>query len=148
MIRYFLLISLTVVCLTLGGLALNGHTPTTAQEPDTLPPNNLTPLMRMKLERSKSILEGLALEDYAKIAQNARGLKLLSTEAGWNVIQTKEYGEKSRDFRRSADLIAEAAEKKDVNRATMGYVALTVSCVECHSYMRKYQAGLIDRDAE
>lgn len=116
--------------------------------PPVAPPNNLTPLMRMKLERSKAILEGLTLEDYDKIANSARAMKLLSTEAGWNVIQTKEYAEKSRDFRRSADLIAEAAEEKDVHRAAMGYVALTLSCVECHSYMRKHKADSMKLDSE
>jgi hypothetical protein len=104
------------------------------------PPTNLTPLMRMKLERSKLILEGLSLEQFDQIATNARSLKLLSTESGWNVIQTAEYASQSEDFRRAADLIAEAAADKDIHRATMGYVALTVRCVECHSYMRKHRS--------
>ena len=34
-------------------------------------------------------------------------------------------------------LIVDAAEEKDLGRATLGYVALTVRCVECHSYMRR-----------
>lgn len=107
------------------------------------PPANLTPLMRMKLERSKAILEGLALEEFDKIANNARALRLLSTESGWNVIQTKEYALQSRDFQRAADLIAEAAGDQDIHRAAIGYVALTVRCVECHSYMRKHQVELM-----
>ena len=97
----------------------------------------LAPLMQMKLDRSKSILEGLALEDYEKIAKNARALRLLSLESGWTVLQTEEYTEQSKDFRRNAELIAEAGADKDLGRATLGYVALTVRCVECHSYMRK-----------
>ncbi len=102
-------------------------------------PNHLTPLMQMKLDRSKAILEGLTTEDYGKIASSARALRLLSTESGWNVIQTEEYQAQSRDFQRTADLIIDAANDKDVHRATLGYVALTVRCVECHSYMRKHR---------
>lgn len=102
-----------------------------------LGPNQLSPLMRMKLERSKAILEGLAMEDFDKISSSAQALRLLSLESGWNVIQTEEYATQSRDFRRTSQVIAEAARDRDLGRATLGYVALTVRCVECHSYMRK-----------
>lgn len=106
------------------------------------PPTNLAPLMRMKLDKSKAILEGLSLEEFDKIAANARSLKLLSAESGWNVIQTAEYAAQSRDFKRAADMIAEAADDNDIHRATLGYVALAVRCVECHSYMRKRNVEL------
>lgn len=97
----------------------------------------LTPLMRMKLDKSKEILEGLTVENFDQIARNARSLKLLSMESGWNVIQTEEYASQSSDFRRTCDLIEKAALDKDMGRAALGYVALTVRCVECHSYMRQ-----------
>ena len=102
--------------------------------------SNLHPLMQLKLEKSKQILEGLTLEDFEKIGRNARSLRLLSTESGWNVIQTEEYATQSRDFHRTCDLIAEAAQEKDISRATLGYVAMTVRCVECHAYMRKHRS--------
>jgi hypothetical protein len=70
-------------------------------------------------------------------------MKLLSMESGWNVIQTKEYTTQSRDFRRTCDLISEAAAEKDMSRAALGYVAMTVRCVECHTYMRKHRIQLM-----
>ncbi len=120
------------------GLATTGARTLEAAEP--APPGvseQFTPLMQMKLEKSKHILEGLALEDYQQIAKNARALKLLSMESGWNVIQTEEYALQSREFRRAVDRIVAAAEAEDVHRATLGYVSLTMRCVECHSYMRR-----------
>ena len=111
-------------------------------------PTKLSPLMRLKLEKSKEILEGLALEDFELIGKNARSLKLLSMESGWNVIQTKEYETQSRDFRRTCDLIAEAAADKDMGRAALGYVAMTVRCVECHAYMRKHKTELTKLEAK
>jgi hypothetical protein len=107
--------------------------------PEVQSPRELLPLMQLKLEKSKEILEGLALEDFEKIGKNARSLKLLSLETGWNVIQTEEYATQSRDFKRTCDLISEAANEKDMGRAALGYVALTVRCVECHAYMRKHR---------
>ncbi len=127
-------------------IAMGG--PAKSDPPDEIsdtPKSNLHPLMQMKLEKSKTILEGLTLEDFEKIGRNARSLKLLSTESGWNVIQTEEYATQSRDFQRTCDLIAEAAEEKDISRATLGYVAMTVRCVECHAYMRKHKAEQADR---
>ena len=101
----------------------------------------ISSLMQMKLDKSKAILEGLAMEDYKAIASNSRALRLLSLESGWNVIQTPEYTKQSGEFKRATDLITEAAEKKDLGRATLGYVALTVRCVECHIYLREHQSG-------
>ncbi|WP_390173930.1 hypothetical protein [Rhodopirellula islandica] len=128
------------------GLALQADPP--SDDASSHRTTKLTPLMRLKLEKSKAILEGLTLEDFDQIASNARSLKLLSTESGWNVIQTREYAEQSRDFQRATDLIAEAAEEQDIHRATMGYVAMTVHCVECHSYMRKHRNELIELPRE
>ncbi|NND97273.1 MAG: hypothetical protein HKN47_08100 [Pirellulaceae bacterium] len=108
-----------------------------AADPPKKPASKVSPLMYMKLDKSKSILEGLTLEDYDQIGSNARSLKLLSLESGWNVMQTKTYQRHGDDFRRICDMIDEAAGEKDIHRAALGYVALTVSCVECHSYMRK-----------
>lgn len=90
-----------------------------------------------KLDNAKGVLEGLATEDYEKIARDAQALSLLSLESDWNVITTEEYLEQSSDFRRAVNVITEAAREKDVNRAALGYVNLTVRCVECHSYLRK-----------
>jgi hypothetical protein len=93
-------------------------------------------LMRMKLDKAKGMLEGLSLEDPGLVAKNAKEMKLLSLESGWNAIQTKEYAEQSRDFRRACDSIVKAAEAKDINKATLGYLSLTIRCVECHNYIR------------
>ena len=119
-----------------------------AAKADETPANKqITSLMQMKLDKSKALLEALAMEDYKAIAKNSRALRLLSLESGWNVIQTPEYANQSNEFKRSTDLITEAAEQKDLGRATLGYVALTVRCVECHIYLRKQRTGNGDNRA-
>ncbi|WP_404309572.1 hypothetical protein [Neorhodopirellula lusitana] len=141
--RTILALALAVVC---SSLTLQADPP--PAKDSTTPPTKLTPLMRMKLDKSKTILEGLTLQDYEKIASGASSLRQLSLESGWNVIQTREYAAQSRDFERAADLIVEAADAQDIHRATMGYVALTVRCVECHSYMRKHQMTVLKRQLD
>ncbi|TWT87787.1 hypothetical protein [Stieleria varia] len=141
------------IALTCIALVMFGWTATSiskAQQPDDpnaadkiIAPQKVVPLMRMKLDRAKDILEGLTIEDYDKIASNARSLRLLSMEAGWNVVQTEEYRRQSQDFRRACDAIEKAAQAKDINRAALSYVALTVRCVECHTYMRENDVELV-----
>ena len=41
--------------------------------------------MRQKLDHSQKVLEGLTLEDYALVAENARALKELSEDTRWRV---------------------------------------------------------------
>ena len=137
MMKRFLVLLLAATFIPLLGLTASSDPP---EKDLTKPPAaRLSPLMQMKLDKSKLILEGLTLEDYEKIGKNARALRLLSTESSWNVIQTKEYATQSRDVQRTCDLISEAAREKAISRAALGYVAMTVRCVECHAYMRKYK---------
>ena len=119
----------------------------TGQQADSgteLNPKHVPPLMRQKLDRAKSILEGLTLENYDKIASSARQLRLLSTETGWNVVQTEQYRIYSEQFRRDCSSLEQAAKAKDVNRAALAYVGLTVHCVQCHTYMRENKIKLTD----
>lgn len=98
----------------------------------------LKPFMQRKLDHSKSVLEGLATEDFAMIAKNSQALSLLSQESNWNVLNTEEYLQQSRDFRRAVNSITEAAHAKNIDRATLGYIDLTVRCVGCHKYLRDH----------
>lgn len=97
----------------------------------------LRPFMQQKLQHSKAILEALALEDFDQLAQSAQALSLLSLESNWNRLTTDEYIQQSGDFRRACRVIQEAAHEKNVDRAALGFVDLTVRCVECHKYLRK-----------
>lgn len=97
----------------------------------------LKPFMQQKLQHSKAILEALALEDFDQLAQSAQALSLLSLESNWNRLTTDEYIQQSADFRRACRVIQAAAHEKNVDRAALGFVDLTVRCVECHKYLRR-----------
>ncbi len=101
----------------------------------------LKPFMQQKLDHSKSILEALAVEDFDKLAKSAQALSLLSLESNWNVLTTDEYIQQSAAFRRACSVIQEAAHEKNVDRAALGFMDLTVRCVECHKYLRKNAAA-------
>ena len=98
-------------------------------------------IMKAKLHSSQKVLEGVAVEDFDSIARHSQQLSLLSLDASWQVLQTEEYAQHSMTFRRQAHAIRDAAKKKNIDGAALAYVQLTLSCVECHKYVRSTRAA-------
>ena len=99
-------------------------------------PNDVGALMKLKLKHSQNILEGVAVEDFDLIAKNSQQLSLLAQDVNWRVFQTPEYRHHSADFQRIADNLTKAAKDRNGDAAALAYVQLTMSCVNCHKYVR------------
>jgi len=97
---------------------------------------NLRDFMQVKLKHSQDILSGLVTDDLDKVAKGAQELSLLSQAGSWQVFQTEDYLLHSREFRRSADALRDAALKKNTDAAALAYVDTTLKCVNCHKYVR------------
>ncbi|NIL96262.1 MAG: hypothetical protein GTO76_02720 [Planctomycetales bacterium] len=119
------LIAAAGLCLGLGAVPVQGQSP-----------EELRAFMRAKLDHSQKVLEGLCVEDFDRIAKNAQQLALLSQESNWRVLQTEDYVQYSLEFRRAAHAMVTAAEKKNLDAATLAYVDMTMKCVKCHKYVR------------
>jgi hypothetical protein len=128
------------IALGLAGLALAAtFLAARAQEPGQRP-RTRAEFMRMKLEYSKLVLEGLTMENYATIIKNARALKTLSEAAEWEVPTIPNAGEYivfTSEFQRLADELAKKAADKNMDGATLAYLRLTMNCVNCHKYVRQ-----------
>lgn len=107
--------------------------------------NQVSDFMRAKLEHSKNVLEGIALEDYDLIAKNSQDLSLLSLAATWQVLQTPEYMQHSGEFRRASDALRDAAKEENLDGAALAYMEVTMKCVNCHKYVRGVR--IASRDA-
>ena len=95
--------------------------------------------MRLKLDFSKKILEGLVTEDFDAIVDGAGKLKRLSMAAEWEVPtipNVQEYLPFTTDFQRIADDLQKSARARNLDGATLAYTRLTINCVECHKYVR------------
>lgn len=97
---------------------------------------NLRDFMQVKLKHSQDILAGLVTEDLDKVAKGAQELSLLSQAESWQVYQTEDYLLHSREFRRSADALRDAAKAKNLDAASLAYVDTTLKCMSCHKYVR------------
>jgi cytochrome c556 len=93
--------------------------------------------MRQKVAYSQQVLVGITLEDYGLIAKNADKLVELSNKTNWYSRQVPQYELFLNEFRRNAQGLMEAAQKKDVDAASLAYVQMTLSCVSCHKFIRQ-----------
>jgi hypothetical protein len=100
-------------------------------------------LMREKLELSQKLLEGLATENYDLMLAKSARLSAISQGSGWSQFDNPEYAPQSVIFRRQVEALNRAARNKNLDAATLAYVRMTMSCVDCHKLIRgKPSAGL------
>jgi hypothetical protein len=99
-------------------------------------PNDAGAFMRLKLEHSQKLLEGVVLEDFAAIKQHSQKLAALSLDENWQILQTREYRDFTQDFQQIAGRLSKAADEKNLDGAALGYVQMTLVCVNCHKHVR------------
>lgn len=117
-------------CAALVGLVVVGS-------PQAAPPaDDIGNIMKVKLHHTQQLIGAIVTEDYPAVTQHAGALELLSHDAGWMVLQTRDYRRHSDDFRRQTSAIVTAAKKESLDGVTLGYVQMTLSCVECHKHVR------------
>ena len=104
----------------------------------------LKQFMRQKLDHSQKLLEGLTLENYTMVVENARALRKLSEDARWQVSPNINYLRLSSEFQDLADEMAKKAEQKNLDGATLAYVRLTLNCVKCHQLTRDLRITSLD----
>jgi len=98
--------------------------------------------MKFKLHYAQGILEGITTENFELIATNAFNLKKLSQASGWEIRHTADYQRFTAEFRQHTESLSKAAEHRNVDAATVAYFQLTVSCVNCHKYLREARVAI------
>ena len=105
--------------------------------PDKLKEPALAKFMREKLTASSQILEGLCTEDYESIQKGAEKLKSMSNAESWRVSNDTMYRQHSAEFRNAVENILTASkEKKNLDTAALAWTKATLSCIECHRWVR------------
>lgn len=130
-----LLISFAILCVALAAVRsqlINGQD--RLQEPGQV---KTSTFMRLKLEPAKGALEGIALADFDMISKHAGTIRNLMLDESWMVVQSDDYRRQSNEFRTIVEQLQQAAQDKNVDRATLAYVQMTIRCVQCHQSLRK-----------
>jgi cytochrome c556 len=139
---FFLLTLVALIALVLFVVWAGGRAD--AAKPDDEKPKQVVTsnmmLMREKLVAANKVLEGLSLENFKLITENAERLRIISKAASWHVIDSDEYARRSKDFQQEASDLKKHAEEKNLDAATIDYMRLTMTCVECHKHLRVKRA--------
>jgi hypothetical protein len=100
------------------------------------PKKKLT-VMQRKLMYAEKVLEGLAVNDFAKIDTAADGLIACVKDETWKINETEKYMAHTNDFMRRVQSLKKAAKDKNIDAAALSYVDMTLTCVRCHEYLRE-----------
>jgi hypothetical protein len=73
-------------------------------------------------------------------AESAERLRIISRAASWHVIDSEEYARYSKNFQLEASDLKRHAQEKNLDAATLDYMRLTMTCVECHKHLREKRA--------
>jgi hypothetical protein len=133
---------LATVALFCGLAALIGE----AQEPKKAPAEKkeaakldkkiVKELMEKKLKHAQQLLAALVHNDLKKAGKEAEELQRVRKQAGWFIYQTKDYEMWSDEFATSAEQIIKAAKDGNPDSAKLGYLQMTMTCFNCHTYVR------------
>jgi hypothetical protein len=119
-IRLLLILSVLVT----SGLEVPAQTPATGR------------LMRVKLAHSQKILEAILTSDFALLEQESHALGQMTKSPAWSVFHSPEYTRQSSAFLRAIDDLRDAAKGTDLDGAASSYVSLTLTCFQCHRFMK------------
>jgi len=98
--------------------------------------NDVRVFMRMKLDASSKILEGLTTEDFRLVRDGAKTLRQMSSAEKWRVSNDPLYRQYSLEFTRHAEKLDEQGNARNLDGATLAWVECTMSCIRCHSHAR------------
>jgi cytochrome c556 len=92
--------------------------------------------MREKLAHSQKLLSALATEDYFTLGKVSERLSAMTQHADWQAFENPNYTQFSANFRSHANALSKAAKEKNIDASTLAYVRMTMSCVDCHKFVR------------
>jgi hypothetical protein len=95
--------------------------------------------MRIKLAWSQAALEGLTLEKFDVVSQNAIRMRSMTQSNQWFTMRHPDYLQHTTNYQKSVNALYMAAVDKKLDEATEAYVQVTRNCVECHRLVRTEQ---------
>jgi hypothetical protein len=93
-------------------------------------------LMAMKLDQSQKLLAALVMNNLEKAIVHAEELQRIRKEAAWLIVKTEQYEIWSKEFSDAAERIIKGAKDKNLDKAKLAYLELTMTCFHCHAYVR------------
>jgi hypothetical protein len=93
-------------------------------------------LMREKLTHTQHLLEALTTSNFSMLERESGSLAKIPLQPGWMVLHSPEYRQYSEGFLRAVVDLHAAAKARDLDAAALQFQSLTMSCYQCHRYMK------------
>jgi hypothetical protein len=97
----------------------------------------LKTVMRAKLDHSQNILEAVVTSNWQLLDRESREMARVIHDPAWQSLITPGLSRYSEAFLRATDDVTEAAERHDLERASLAFISLSTSCVNCHRYLAR-----------
>ena len=123
-----------VVIAVVSGLFLSRHSMGQEQDQDSVSRRDF---MRMKLNYTQNILEGLTTRDFGLIISGAEEVERITQAEAWNSNDFADYQKISDELRSVAKHLKKAGQNSNLEAAALRYFELTMKCMDCHQYLRK-----------
>lgn len=93
--------------------------------------------MKLKLDYSQKILQGLAEGDFDRIAQNAEAMQAFNKFESLLRRRPPGYVAQLELFKDANAELIKQANRENLDGATLAYTQLTLSCIHCHKRLRE-----------
>jgi hypothetical protein len=105
-------------------------------QPETAKNKGGSVWMKVKLRSSQNILRGLTLGDFDLIEENARRLNNFGRLEKLVHSRNAEYQTQLKFLEHANQELMRQAKKKNLDGATLAFVQMTTSCINCHRALR------------
>ena len=122
-----------IVITVVAGLFLSRHSMGQEQDQDSVSRRDF---MRMKLNYTQNILEGLTTRDFGLIISGAEEVERITQAEAWNSNDFADYQKISDELRSVAKHLKKAGQNSNLEAAALRYFELTMKCMDCHQYLR------------
>lgn len=98
--------------------------------------------MRQKLKHSQRIFAAMVEGDLSQVEDSAQLMKTVNRLESFVRGKSKDYGTQLKLFQYANDEILKGAKERNLDRVTLGYNQMTISCVACHKQLRRADRSL------
>jgi hypothetical protein len=92
--------------------------------------------MKQKLAASQAVMAGLTRANFDAIRTNAETMLAVEYLEKWVRADVPNYKKMLNDFEYANRALVLASKEKNLDGATLAYMELTLSCVNCHKIVR------------
>lgn len=89
--------------------------------------------MQKKLENTKLLMAGLALDDWQKIEQGTQGLLKTCEALGWTGAAKEEFEMRDKAFHTAVKRLSRFVNAKNGDGARLQFIQMVVLCMDCHN---------------